>query len=418
MSIDADPRDTQYWADHITHPLKALLQHTEVYTPADQEAQLRILAENVLPNLGPRPSQAPTPSYMTQSGSPIQLSINASKNNCVRYCWDMIGVKGGTPSDPLAMEATKEIVASLSARFGFSTVWSDELVKAFALSPEEAQRVVDILPTWLQSFVPEGEKAPAIGRIPFGLTAFDLKGSDISMKFYINPRPKEIATGVPTSDIIWKMMRSMTPAFKTNAIDMMEKFVSSIPGSPIELVAIDCFDEAHLSEARIKLYLHTRSNAFKTVREYVTLRGELHDEKTNKGLKVLRDIWHLLLQEPEGISGEDFEKPLNDASMLCQKLYFSIEIQPGKDLPEVKSYLPTWNYARSDQETIKNYEQVFRKCGHPWGENGKYGDIFTAAFGPANHERKKPVHCDASFIYTRNKDVYQTLYFSAPLAAE
>ncbi|KAI1121485.1 tryptophan dimethylallyltransferase-domain-containing protein [Nemania abortiva] len=417
-SFNPDRWDVQYWADHFTHPLKALLKATEAYTLADQEAQLRILADHVLPNLGPRPSRAPGPSYMTQSGSPIQLSLNASKSNCVRYCWDMLGARGGTPSDPLAMEATNDIVASLSTRFGFSTRWSDELLKAFTLSPREAQHVVDILPTWLQSFIPEGEKAPAIKRIPFGLTAFDLKGSDVSMKLYINPRAKEIATGIKASDIIWKMMRNMTPAFKPEAVDIMEKFVSSIPGSPIELVAIDCFDEACLSEARVKIYLHTRSNTFKTVREYVTLRGELCDQETEEGLEILRDIWHLWLQEPDGISGEDFEKPLNDASMLCQKLYFSIELQPGEDVPKVKSYLPTWNYVRSDEETISNYEKIFRKCGHVWGENGRYGQIFTAAFGSPNHGRKKPVHCDASYIYTRKKGVYQTLYFSAPLAVE
>lgn len=144
-------------------------------------------------------------------------------------------------------------------------------------------------------------------------------------------------------------------------------------------MGIDCLDEAHLSEARVKLYINTRSNSFNTVRKYVTLDGKIDDDETNKGLSILRSIWHLLLQEPEGIVDDDFEKPLNDSFILCQKLYFSIELQPGADFPKVKSYLPTWNYVRSDEETIRNYEEIFRICEHPWGQDGRYGKIFTDA---------------------------------------
>jgi dimethylallyldiphosphate transferase len=98
-----------------------------------------------------------------------------------------------------------------------------------------------------------------------------------------------------------------------------------------------------------------------------------------KGLAVLRDIWHLLLQEPEGIVDEDYNKPLNDGSMLCQRLYFSFEMRPGREFPEVETYLPTWNYIRSDEATVQNYEEIFRKCGHEWGWDGRYKKVFESA---------------------------------------
>nr|AFO69285.1 aromatic prenyl transferase [Periglandula ipomoeae] len=409
--------DVLYWKNHCMPPLESLLCAAESYSAADKAAQLRILSELVLPNLGPRPSQAITPSYLTQSGSPIQLSLNtSSKDNRVRYCWEMLGVNGGSSNDPLAIQAAKDIVASLSATFNLSTKWSDVLLSTFTVTPNEAHQIINMLPQWIQSFVPGGVEADPPKRIPFALTAFDLNGSSIAMKLYVNPKAKEILTGTPAAGAVWDILRNLTPAFKPEAINMLEKFISDVPHpSPIELIAIDCVDEAHLSQARVKLYVHSRSNAFSTVQKYVTLGGRICDEETQKGLKILRSIWHLLLQEPEGILDDEFEKPLNDSSMLCQKLYFSFELRPGRDFPKVKTYLPTWNYVRSDEETIRNYAAVFRICTHPWGEDGVYGKIFEDAFGSATINRKKPVHCDASYLFTEETGVYQTLYFSPPL---
>lgn len=223
QDVTADSLDMKYWSDNFIPPVKSLLEATEAYSPSEQEAQLRILKEVVLPNLGPRPSKAVGPSHLTQSGSPLQLSLNASSNNCVRYCWEMLGASGGHGRDPLAIQAARDIVASVSAKFGFSTKWSNALLSAFAVKPDEAQHIIDMLPQWLQSFVPEGVEAAPLKRIPFALTAFDLKGSNISMKLYVNPKAKEIITGTPAAGEVWKILRTLTPAFKPEAIDMLEK---------------------------------------------------------------------------------------------------------------------------------------------------------------------------------------------------
>jgi len=109
----------------------------------------------------------------------------------------------------------------------------------------------------------------------------------------------------------------------------------------------------------------------------VTLGGRLEDETTLKGLEILREFWHLLLQEPEGIPDDDYNKPLNYPAV--QSLYFSFEMRPGDAYPEVKTYLPTWNYQRNDQETVNNYEEVFRRCGQAWGHEGRYKKAFESA---------------------------------------
>nr|Q15FB3.1 RecName: Full=Indole diterpene prenyltransferase ltmF; AltName: Full=Lolitrem B biosynthesis cluster 2 protein F [Epichloe festucae var. lolii]ABF20224.1 aromatic prenyl transferase [Epichloe festucae var. lolii]AGN73079.1 aromatic prenyl transferase [Epichloe hybrida]AVA32104.1 IdtF [Epichloe hybrida] len=412
--------DILYWKNHCIKQLESLLCATDSYCTADKAAQLRILSELVLPNLGPRPSNATGPSYLTRSGSPIMLSLNTtSSKNCVRYCWEILGATGASNDDPLAVQVAKDVVASLSATFRLSTKWSETLLSNFAVTPDQARQVINMLPEWIQGFVPEGMECDFPKRIPFAMTSFDLNGSNVAMKLYVNPRVKEILTGTPSSDLVWEFLRNLTPEMKPRAVDLLERFITDNSGpSAIELVGIDCVDDAHLSNARVKLYVHTMSSSFNTVKNYVTLGGAIWDEQTQKGLGILQSIWHLLLQEPEGISDNGFDKPVNDSSMLCQKLYFSFELRPGTDFPQVKTYVPTWNYLRTDGETIQNYEAIFRACDHPWGEDRTYGKIFQDAFGPATESRKKPIHCDASFLFTEETGVYQTLYFSPPIEGE
>lgn len=135
----------------------------------------------------------------------------------------MLGPHGGGGPDPLAIQAAHEMVASLAGAFGLSTNWSDVLFSKFAVTPTEAQNVMDQLPEWLQSFVPEGVEAIDLKRIPFALAAFDLIGPNMSMKLYVNPKAKEIATSTPAAEKVWEILRSLTPTFKPEAIDMLEQ---------------------------------------------------------------------------------------------------------------------------------------------------------------------------------------------------
>nr|BAM84051.1 aromatic prenyl transferase [Tolypocladium album] len=405
----------KYWTQLCTPILSSLLKSSGSYSAEEQETHIQNLSDYVIPNLGPRPSEAHTKSFLTQSGSPFQPSVNfSSKKTQVRYCWELLGPQGGSDSDPLAVEAAQDILSQLCKAFGYSTRWSDTWLSAFAPTLEEAKSVREMLPKWIATFT-GGAELPALKRVPFVFVAFDLDGAKTSMKAYYNPKGKEIATGKPASDLTWKVLRSLTPALSSTAIDLVEKFLAERPVfSAVELVGIDLVDEAGLSDARVKLYVHTENNSFNTVRDYITLGGRLQDETTLKGLAILKDIWHLMLQEPDG-TDDDYNKPVNDSTMLCQRAYFSFEMRPGRELPEVKTYLPTWNYVRTDLETIQNYEEVFRRCGFEWGKESKYKELFERAFGPANHDRPKPVHCDASYLYSEKKGIYQTLYFSPPL---
>jgi hypothetical protein len=67
--------------------------------------------------------------------------------------------------------------------------------------------------------------------------------------------------------------------------------------------------------------------------------------------------------------------------------------------------LPTFQYAPS---VYGRYQKL---------QYRKY--LLTLLYsGSANHGRKKPVHCDASYLFTEGKGIYQTLYYSPPLGEE
>ncbi|KAF4585498.1 Aromatic prenyl transferase [Ophiocordyceps camponoti-floridani] len=412
----AAPIDIAYWHRNLAPILTSLMISAGSYSPAEQEKQLAILSEHVLPRLGPRLQDAHTTSFLTQSDSPLQAQMNFRDGEpIVRYCWEPLGPLGGSQSDPYAIDAAREAMQHLSTTFGLCTAWSDPLLEAFVPSPDEIRAVQAILPGWLASLGP-ASTVPSINRLPFSHIGMDMKGSEVGIKCYFNLKIKEIATGLPVTDMAFDALRKLKPALEPAAIDAVQHFLSERPVPyAIELVGLDWVDEREMSDARIKIYVHSRNNSLNTVRDYVTLGGLIQDETKLSGLQQLSKIWHLLLQEPEGIPDDDYDKPFSGDSALYQKLYFSFELRPGKKLPEVKTYLPTWHYVRTDEETVGNYEEIFRLCGQPWGKEGAYRKLFESAFGPVKHDRPKPVHCDASFLFSSETGIYQTLYWSPPL---
>ncbi|KJZ72998.1 hypothetical protein HIM_07570 [Hirsutella minnesotensis 3608] len=416
----SDPADLEYWRRHCAPILKSLLKSTGSYSDEEQEAQLQLLSDHVLPNLGPRPSKAHTTSFITQSQSPFQPQVNFNlEGPRVRYCWEPLGPQGGSESDPFCVEAAKVIVPALIKALGLYSQWNDVVMEAFVPTLEEARKVRDMLPSWFAAQLPPGVEPPPVTRFPFNFVAFELKGSQAGIKTYWNPKTKELASGVSATDLTWDFLDKLKPALNPKSIAMVREFLAAreIP-SAVELVGVDCCNEADLADARIKLYVHTRSNSFDTLRDYMTLGGRLQDERTLKGLELLHKIWHLLLQQPQAFDNDQFEAPFSDGNAFYQKLYFCFELRPSKELPEVKSYVPTWHYVRSDDETVQNYEEIFRACGQKWGNDGLYRRIFEDAFGPAKHDRKVPIHCDASFLYTEKRGLYQSLYYSPVLEEE
>lgn len=195
-------------------------------------------------------------------------------------------------------------------------------------------------------------------------------------------------------------------------------------------MSLDCPRETcDAQKARIKFYVSTTSNSFATVRDHVTLGGRRQDATTLEGLDVLRSIWHLLLDEPQPISAEAWEKVDVGTGQLPshRALLISFEMTRGAEWPDVKVYVPVWRYTRSDDAVVANIEAIFRSCKCGSGLENGYGTAFSDVFksspkaatqklslGGVRTESKRPllVHTDISFLHTRETGNYLTIYYT------
>ncbi|KAG8420744.1 hypothetical protein J3458_002677 [Metarhizium acridum] len=373
--------DLRYWMRHSVPPLLALLRAAGSYSDADQGKHIQFLCDYVLPNFGPRPTEAsPSRSRFTQSGFPMDLSLNLNAGKPkVRYCWEFLGPNGPEDNDMYAIGALRKCLESLATELGFSTQWADALLDALAPTPEEATTTQQNIRQWQASLLPPGVEPKPGARLPFAALAFGLDGPRTDTKFYISPQIKELGSAKSMNETIWNVARHLEPPISQNAIRAVSEFLLERPGPPcMDMLCVDLVKEQNLHRARFKIYVHTTSNSFNTVRQCISLGGRRQDEATLKGLEVLRTIWHLLLQEKEEVT-DDNEKPVNDPAELVMKLFFCIEFTPGEDLPDVKLHVPIFNYLKSDRETIENLEKVFLKCGQEWAVNGKYREAFELA---------------------------------------
>lgn len=80
-----------------------------------------------------------------------------------------------------------------------------------------------------------------------------------------------------------------------------------------KLVSVDYTDP---SGARVKLYTRIKCHAFACVRDAVTLGGRLADEATLEGLRRLRSVWHLLMNDPACEHDDEYARPVTVDSLI------------------------------------------------------------------------------------------------------
>lgn len=139
------------------------------------------------------------------------------------------------------------------------------------------------------------------------------------------------------------------------------------------LLGIDCLDPDDHPGARVKCYLHTRSNAFAVVRDVMTLGGRLDDETTRTRIKLLRSVWSILRNEPDDVPmDEEYIKPDRIGPTGYSGIQYTIEIAPGQTIPDTKVYVPMFQYVETTAEAEKNMELMLEKVGNEWGLAGRY----------------------------------------------
>ncbi|EMR67034.1 putative aromatic prenyltransferase protein [Eutypa lata UCREL1] len=309
----------------------------------------------------PAPDKTRSASLLAANGSPFETSINFSGAGkpCLRFIFEPLMPGRGTLSE--------SPIPRIAEAVGADTRWLEQFAPEYFLANEEVEGVKD-------------KFASNTARIPRCYLAFDLIGDKRSMKAYFSPVLKNMASGRNTDEITLNLIKRLDPSFGP-ALDFIQEFKAISQGDepPLILVAaIDCV--APDAGARVKLYTATPSNSFNTVREYVTFGGRLTDKTTFEGLKVLREIWHLLLNEQDESRVDDsFSKPVADPNSGHKGLCFSWEIRPGQDVPETKVYVPLFQYSTSTHVITRNLEQVFKKHGWSLGFDGKFEKLVEEA---------------------------------------
>lgn len=213
--------------------------------------------------------------------------------------------------------------------------------------------------------------------------AFDLAGGTRAMKSYFSPIMKHMVTSNASDATCIATLKNLDPGLRP-ALAFIEAYTPLTQSPPlIQVLGIDCLGVE--KGARVKIYTTLPRNSFAAVRDHITFGGAKTDAATRRGVAVLRELWHLYINEPdttlEGAAFDEFEKAVRippavggHPGMTC-----SWELKSGVDEPEVKLYVPLWQYAASDGEIVGNLEKMFRMRGWQWGGEGEYAKVVGEA---------------------------------------
>ncbi|RYP64706.1 hypothetical protein DL771_008663 [Monosporascus sp. 5C6A] len=356
--------DDAYWSAQYLPVLSSLLENAGTYTPEDRASHLRFIEDHVIPNVGARPTSLDAVYVVSHFGSSTfeaSINLNDKGKPCVRFTFEPHGplANSAAATAPPTQGYPYKQVLSIADAVRADLRWFDELAAEFFLSSEQEVAAV-------KAMMP-----PNLARVPQYYIALDLNGGQRQMKVYFCPLIKQMTTGINSDEATFNVLNRLNPGFAA-PLKVIGDFRATCPEPlAIQMIGIDCV--APEAGARVKLYTRTESNAWDNIRHHVTLGGRRNDETTLNGLEILGEIWNLLLDESEDTADSSVSKPVNDPTNVWHtSIIYSWEVQPGKDLPDVKVYVPLWQYSRSNRAIAGNLEEVFRKQGWSWGTDGTY----------------------------------------------
>ena len=410
-AIRANSLPEHFWK-YCEPVLSGLLDLADGYSAAEKESHLRFFHEHCAQLLGPSPAGKPMKEMMI----PLEASVNTSGNRekgVVRFQLEPHSVTDGphttvTGDDPFGVKGVQLLLGYLEQVMpGLDFTWSRCMAEKLMVSePAEVARLVEAekssLPVPLDAF----------GRCPQFNMAIDLVGAKRGMKIYFIPLAKALATGRPALDICFDAIRSLEPygAELSPAADALQDYLQTQGPGPMtcDYIAVDATDP---EKSRVKLYISSdQLNSFDFVRSVYTLGGVAMDETRLKGLEVLRSVWSLLLGADDGELPDASGRPPKTLPFFLGCLYFGFEWRAGDRFPQVKVYIPLWQYHETDRKVAQTIAQVLAKLGQPaMGET--YSDRLAKCYGKADWDGGITVHNQVSFAYSADTGAYLSVYY-------
>ncbi|KAI1415286.1 aromatic prenyltransferase [Hypoxylon sp. FL1857] len=396
--------DREFWSKHARSTLGPLLSLAGTYTASDQASHLRFFDEHVVSCLGSQKVE-PKVEYWASpdlAGTRFEVSLNLTTRGKakVRLSFDLL--RDGTGPDPFGENNAREVLHRLCSATGGDPRLMDHLMEAFFLTPSETEAL--------------REKVRPHMQIPPACIAFELEGHRQILKAYI-PVVRKAAMGKPAADVALSALRDLdTLGYDLSYnLDLLGEYLASRQGeaNPV-MIGIDCLDPKTNQGSRVKVYVHFESCTFARARDVITLGGRLSGETIVKKVNLLRSIWHLLLNEPDGIPDDKIDtwaKPERCPGAAFSGVLFSIDLAAGKKMPDIKIYVPVFQYAERTETAFRNSDAVLKTVGHEWGQTGRFNEVATAVFG----QQKAHGQSHLSYSYTESKGVYLSAYFSIPV---
>ncbi|KAF5667258.1 tryptophan dimethylallyltransferase 2 [Fusarium heterosporum] len=386
-----------FWANHTRPVLTSLLKSVGDYTPEQQASHMEFLDKYIIPTMGRAPEKGLARSLLTPNGSPFETSLNISDSgkSYVRFCYE--------PVFPGSDGVTENPIPKIAEKVGADLHWFNQFADEFFPSEEDAAILAEQMPK-------------DTIRIPKVFLAFDLKEDKRTMKAYFYPAIKYMTSKKNSDRAGFDLIRRLHPLGPSfgpalNVIEAYQKKLYQDPPLTV-VIGIDCISPEE--GARIKIYIEPQSNRWEAVQEHITLGGKLKDETTLQGLGILRDMWNILINEPEGKEiANDFSKEILHKKPGTSGACFSWELKPRQDIPEVKIYVPLNQYFGNDKDVTGAMERIFRRRGWAWGVEGRYNQIISDAYGldVVDDTMDTPkVHTFVSFNFSERKGVYMTTY--------
>ncbi|KUJ08976.1 aromatic prenyltransferase [Mollisia scopiformis] len=400
----ANPAQSFWYRSTITQ-FSDLLEDAS-YSPTIKAQYMDFFNHFVVPALGPIPSvEAPWTPHLTHDASPFEPSWNVNgqeyftPNHQIGFTFEPIGPLAGTGEDPFNQLVPAFFVSSLASSNICPNLdlgwWYHFMIELFVPSGEN-QRAYELL---------SSRDAP-----PTCFLAFDLPTEDFApvMKPYLFPQRRALLDGKTNTEVLLSaVMKLHSPTMSLlPAVKNIETFLSSSKQDLIEtnnkpsnlecdrdemsleMVSFDCI---HTSEnPRIKLYLKTHNTSFSNIKHIYTFGGERCSPETGKALELFKQFWECLT----GLEGEWKSSSEQTASFL----YFGLEIAHGREIPDVKIYIPAWACGVSDQGVREGLKNFFLARGWGLGEvYEKMGKGLTHTYLSLAYDEEKGVNVTMSY---------------------
>ncbi|KAJ6131993.1 aromatic prenyltransferase [Penicillium samsonianum] len=404
--VELPDADQQFWWDSLAPILSRMLQCSK-YSVESQANILSFFKDFIVPSYGPRPSidgEFFWKSYVTYNHTPGQVSFNFHKDKCtVRLSNVPTAPLAGTASDPFNQKGVIQTIKQIQKALpDMDMTLFDYFSEAFLVADEDTVGLDARKP------VPQYNQ----------LVVASMLGYDFEpvprVKVYFNPRWKALQMNIENHDLIWTAINNLGSPIKSykRTLDLLQECGNPRqPGGWIfqpEFISFDLAENMS-NTARLKLYGFTTKTCWSHIENIYTLDGRLNDAETQRGLAVLKRLWHLALSIPED---HDENQDLPPCPHLTAGVIYNYELRENSAKPEAKIYIPVRFYGSGDGKVIEGLVDFFKSEG--WDElASSYQRDFVSVFSTPDGKMVGEHH-DISFSY-KNDHPYVTAYYRPEL---